>query len=119
MTVPEKKRVLLLEDEADVRFMMNEMLELLDCNVDLAANAAKALELSEKNTYDYYLIDIIMEGESGLDALLRMPVPDIPSQVILVSANINALNFERASAMGVTKFLTKPIKMSELEKMMS
>ncbi|MBN2145047.1 MAG: response regulator [Candidatus Aureabacteria bacterium] len=110
--------ILLLEDEEDVRFMMSEMLEFMDYEVDIANNAEEAISLSKRKQYDYYLIDIVMEGKSGLDALREMPINDVKNSVVIVSANINTGNLEIAQSLGVTKILPKPIKINDLERML-
>jgi DNA-binding NtrC family response regulator len=110
--------ILLLEDEEDVRFMMSEMLEFMEYKVDVANNAEEAIALSKKKEYDYYLIDIVMEGKSGLEALKEMPIQDMKNSVVIVSANINTGNLEIAQSLGVTKILPKPIKINDLERVL-
>lgn len=109
--------VLLIEDEEFSIFMMEEMLELIGCKVDSASTVHKAVEYAKKNVYDYYLVDLIMNGESGLDALKKINVPEVSKKVIILSANINSLNLDQARNLGVTKFLPKPVKIDDLKKM--
>ena len=109
--------VLLIEDEEFSIFMMEEMLGLIGCRVDSANSVQKAVDYSKKNLYDYYLVDLIMNDESGLDALKEMNIPEVSKRVIILSANINSLNLDHARRMGVTKFLPKPIKIDDLKKM--
>lgn len=111
-----KTKVLLLEDDEDAAFMMCEMLEILNCSVDTAKNVSDALALFKKNSYDFYLIDIIMEGKSGLEALKEMEIDNISRKVIIVSANINSMNMDMARSKGVTRFVSKPVKIDELIK---
>ena len=110
--------VLLIEDEEFSIFMMEEMLELIGCKVDSANTVQKAVICSKKISYDYYLVDLIMNGESGLDALKEMNISEISKKVIILSANINSLNLDQARKMGVTKFLSKPLKIDDLKRMM-
>lgn len=112
----DKLSVLLIEDEEFSIFMMEEMLELIGCKVDSANTVQKAVDFSQKHSYDYYLVDLIMNGESGLDALKGMNIPEISKRVIILSANINSLNLDHARSIGVTKFLPKPIKIDDLKK---
>lgn len=109
--------VLLIEDEEFSIFMMEEMLGLIGCKVDSADTVQKAVDYAGKHLYDYYLVDLIMNGESGLDALKEMNISEISKRVIILSANINSLNLDQARSIGVTKFLSKPIKIDDLKKM--
>ncbi len=113
----DKYSVLLIEDEEFSIFMMQEMLELIGCKVDSANTVQKAVDYSKKHLYDYYLVDIIMNEESGLDALKEMNISEVSKRVIILSANINSLNLDQARSIGVTKFLPKPIKIDDLKKM--
>ena len=111
--------VLLIEDEEFSIFMMEEMLSLIGCDVDSANTVQKAVDFSKKKSYDFYLVDLIMNDESGLDALTKMEISDISKRVIIISANINSLNLDRARNKGVTKFLPKPVKIDDLKKMIT
>lgn len=112
-----KQSILILEDEEDVRFMMMEMLEFMDYQVDLAHTADEAINLSRQHTYDFYLIDIVMAGKNGLEALEEMEnIHDYARSVVIVSANITTLNMEKAKKLGISKFLPKPIKMEDLQR---
>jgi DNA-binding NtrC family response regulator len=113
-----KLSVLLLEDEEITGFMMSEVLEFLNCTVDIASTVSKGIELARRKSYDYYLIDIVMNNESGLEAIKHMAITDVARKVIIVSATINSMNIDEARLAGVARFIAKPIKLDDLAKLL-
>lgn len=110
-----KKQILLLEDDEAAVYMMKEMLSLLDYEVDVALNAHQAINYSKSKEYDYYLIDIIMEGEDGFQAIQSMNLSFKAEKIIMVSANLTMINLQKAKNMGISRFVPKPIKMNKLK----
>jgi len=113
-----KKKILLIEDEPNVLFMMKEMLEYLGCEVKTASLAQEALAIAEKENFDYYFVDIVMPDMDGLEAIERMLLVDIPKKVVIISANLNTANVEKARRLGIERFVAKPIKMYDLKRIL-
>ena len=111
-----KKKILLIEDEPNVLYMMKEMLEFLGCDVQPAALAQEAVMHAEKQKYDYYFGDIVVPDMDGLEAVERMLLMDIPEKVVVISANLNTANVEKARRLGIEKFVAKPVKMYDLKR---
>lgn len=63
----EKKRILIVDDDADIRFMMNYFLSAKGYQVDMAADGQEALEIlaGMKTSPDYILLDWIMPVMNG------------------------------------------------------
>ena len=113
-----KKKILLIEEEANVLFMMKEMLEYLGCEVKTASLSQEALAIAEKEKFDYYFVDIVMPDIDGLETIERMLITDIPKKVVIISANLNTANVEKARRLGVERFVAKPIKMYDLKRIL-
>ena len=111
-----KKKILLIEDEPNVLYMMKEMLEFLGCDVKPAALAQEAVMFAEQEKFDYYFVDIVMPDMDGLEAVERMLLVDIPEKVVVISANLNTANVEKARRLGIEKFVAKPVKMYDLKR---
>ena len=79
-------RILIVDDEANVRAMMGATLEHHHHHVHLASNGREALEMLQQDTFDVVLTDIVMEDGSGLALLeqIRAHYPHLP--VIMVTA---------------------------------
>lgn len=108
------EKILLVEDEADLREMMHDMLVTLGYSVIEARNGADALQKAEEHgTFDLLLSDIIMPGGIGgfeLAAKLRQMHPALP--VIYMSGYTGFNETEMGDA--VAPLVTKPCMPAEL-----
>lgn len=82
-------RLLLVDDEEDVRAMLRAALVRRGHEVDVAANSAAALDLAKTTAYDVAIIDYVLPGMRGLDLLreLRKRHPFLRS--IIISGQID------------------------------
>ncbi len=79
-------RLLIIDDEGDIRYLYATELEEDGHDVTTACNSSEALEKIRSQRYDLVVLDIKLDQESGLDLLQEIGrvKPDIP--VILCSA---------------------------------
>ena len=109
-------RVLLVDDEADVREASSAILEVLGLQVVTAVDGQDALERfsAERGTLDLVLLDLTMPRMDGREAFqeLRRLQADIP--VILYSGYSEQESLGEILAQGCTGFLQKPFQLSEL-----
>jgi CheY-like chemotaxis protein/two-component sensor histidine kinase len=85
-------RVLIVEDNADVRSFATDLLSDLGYEAEVAASAQAALELLNSGaTFDVVFSDVVMPGMSGIDfaLLLRRHSPELP--VVLTSGYSHVL----------------------------
>jgi CheY-like chemotaxis protein len=59
------KRILVVDDEPDIREVIGECLKMLSFQVDTAASAAEAVNLFMRNSYDLLTLDLKMPGLDG------------------------------------------------------
>ena len=113
-------RVLLVDDEADVREATSAMLEALGLTVITAVDGQDGLErfLAERGTLDLVLLDLTMPRMGGREAFqkLRELQQDLP--VVLYSGFSEQESLQDALAHGFTGFLQKPFRMAELRKIL-
>jgi CheY-like chemotaxis protein len=78
--LPEGLRVLLVEDNEQVRAFAEQLLSDLHCRTIVAANADEALSLLEKQEVDVVFTDVVMPGLSGVELAeaLRQTWPGLP-----------------------------------------
>jgi len=109
-------RVLLVDDEADVREATSALLEALGLTVVTAVDGQDGLErfLAERGTFDLVLLDLTMPRMGGREAFqrLRELQPDLP--VVLYSGYSEQESLQDALAQGFARFLQKPFRMEEL-----
>jgi len=65
-------RVLVIDDEAPVRDLFRDLLTKEGCSVNCVTSGEEALEVIQDNEFDVALLDIKLQGMSGLEALKRM-----------------------------------------------
>lgn len=82
---PNIPRVLVVDDEDNVREIVCEMLARLNCETTEAADAQQALLLAKAHSFDYALVDITMPGMSGAE-LARILLDAHPSLTIVLSS---------------------------------
>lgn len=111
---PEKKKVLIVDDEGGMRHMLSVLLEREGYHIDSAEDGQQGLEKIRSNDYDLVLCDIRMpnmDGLSFLEAAQRVS-KDIP--VIMMSAFGNVDTAIEAMKMGAYDYVSKPFKADEI-----
>jgi DNA-binding response OmpR family regulator len=66
------KKILVVDDEEDIRVTVSQILEACGYEVVLAENGLKALERLEEGMPDLVILDIMMPGMSGWDVAARI-----------------------------------------------
>ena len=105
-------KLLIVDDQADVRMAFAELLKRRNYVIDAAENIVEALSLIKKNSYDLILCDIQLEGESGWDLIPQLPRL-IPA--IAVSALGSPSNIETSLRVGFKDHIIKPFRMNDLD----
>lgn len=108
-------KVLLAEDEQDVRQFLKDELSDNGFKVAAVANGGDAVVAAVEDTYDLYLLDMMMPGLNGIQAIqvLRKITPNVP--IIGLTGYVGRGYMSQASAYGVT-CLSKPIDIDQLLK---
>jgi CheY-like chemotaxis protein len=109
----ERRTVLVVDDEDDVRTIAAEIVRMLDFRVIEANNAEAALKiLRGPNKVDLLFTDIVMPGLSGLDLahLAKQLLPDL--KVLYTSAHFTAAADNPALRYG--PFIAKPWMLAQL-----
>ena len=105
------KRILIVDDEEDLLFVLKEMLERLSAgyHVVTAKDGFAALKNLEEQTFDLVITDYRMAGMDGLELLASVRYKQPNVKVILMTAyNSDALRAE-AQRSKVFEYLTKPL----------
>jgi len=114
-----KKTVLVLEDNDFVRLQIVKFLRDGDYDVVESANVEDgyAQLVSHKDAVVCALVDVRMEPEDGFAFIQKMQANDIDIATILVTGDQNHDILSRASSMGVSSVLMKPVIKDRLLKM--
>lgn len=111
---PVSDRVLVVDDEKNVRLTLGQALEDLGLTVETAADGAEALSRLDEEDYDLMLLDLRMPGLDGLETLerARRQAPELP--VVIVTAHGTVKNAVQAMRRGAVDVLLKPISLDAL-----
>ena len=111
-------RVLVVEDNAVNREVVQLLLEGHGVVVDEAGSGLEALALFEQRRYDVILMDIQMPGMSGLEATARIRAHADPlraaTPILALTANAFRADAEKYEAAGMNDTLPKPFDEAEL-----
>ena len=106
--------VLVIDDQTDVRTMICMILRLNQFEVAEAANAAAALKTFDEAAFDVAIVDIFLDGASGLEviAALRGKRPDLPVVAISGMASFNTAS--QPAGLTNVVYLQKPFRPNDL-----
>lgn len=109
------EKILLIDDEESILNLVKKRLEMLGYQVKAKNNPVDALELFRfgPDRFDLIITDMIMPKMTG-DKLAKEILsirPDIP--IILCSGYSDKIDAEKAAALGVRKYIEKPLNMSD------
>lgn len=97
-----KPRILLVDDQADVRFMLSLFLDDEGLDHDEASSGEEALERVAAHAYDLVLLDQRMPpGMSGIEVAERLLSQGVAVPVVLYSAFLDPSVEQRAAALGL------------------
>jgi two-component system CheB/CheR fusion protein len=111
-------RVLLVEDSADVLYLLQIELEHLGYEVDAATDAKTALAAAQRARPDVIVSDLGLPGIDGFEFIRRIrEIPGLASvpAIALTGASLDK-DVQQALAFGFTAHLTKPVEGQELGK---
>jgi DNA-binding NtrC family response regulator len=105
---PDRRRILVIDDEADIRESLELLLTGENYSVDLAENAASGLQKFESGSYDLVLLDLMMPDRSGMDVLADMRQRDGDTPVFMLTAYGSVEVAVRALKSGANDYFAKP-----------
>jgi two-component system OmpR family response regulator len=107
-------RLLIIEDETDLREVWAEELGLMGNRVQSAADGVEGWESVQRELFDLVVLDLNLPRQSGLETLrlIRRHDPHLP--VIVVTANTTPEVVRKVIAAGANDILFKPVALSNL-----
>jgi two-component system KDP operon response regulator KdpE len=111
---PEKPgRVLVVDDEEQIRRALRSVLQTRSYIVDEAADAESGLELAAVHTPDIVILDLTLPGMSGLEACKRLR-DWYHGPILILSVRDSEEDKIAALDLGADDYLTKPFSTGEL-----
>src|SRR5262245_62538094 len=103
------RRLLIAEDEPNVRLVFRTALESDDYRVTAAPDGEAALAWLGQERFDVVLLDLQMPGVGGMEVLARLRERGDVTPVVIVSAHDRTPNVVEAMRLGALDFLAKPL----------
>ncbi len=109
-----KKRILVVDDELDLREILQFNLENEGYEVETAANGEEALEMLAK-PFDLILLDVMMDGISGLKVADKAHKElNIQTPIIFITAKATENDMLTGFSIGADDYITKPFSIKEV-----
>jgi DNA-binding response OmpR family regulator len=104
-----KKRILIVEDEKDLRFFLTTTLTQEGFEVEEAIDVKEALEKIKEKKPDLILLDIILPGKSGFDFLIEMKKdPNFEFIPVIILSNLGQKEeIKKGLELGAKDYLIK------------
>ncbi len=107
-------KVLVVDDEPEVRLVLSEFLESRGFEVTAAASGAQALAMVDEVKPHVVLLDVTMPQMDGIETLKRLAAlkPGLP--IIMVTANADVDVTSKLLALGAADYIPKPFDLDYL-----
>lgn len=115
MSEQQAARILIAEDEANLRLVLQKELERLGYRVQAAPDGEAALRKLEESNVDVLLCDINMPRIDGMEVLRRVHERPNPPEVIMLTGQATVETAVEAMKLGAYDYLTKPYTITELD----
>ncbi len=114
--IMEPKNVLIIEDVVEARNFVSRVLELEGHQVFQAESGNEGMKIIRAVPLDIVLLDLRLPGRGGWSVLAEVKRDSALSMVpvVVLTASAEALQREKALAMGVASYLVKPLSASRL-----
>ena len=108
------KKLLLVDDDDSIRWVLNELLQDMGHQVTQTSSAESAINLLERQNFDLLMSDVRMSGQSGMELLAKCQkeYPDMP--VIIMTAHSDLESAVSAYQRGAFEYLPKPFDLDEV-----
>ncbi len=107
-------RILIVEDEPQMRRGLQENLEFEGYQVDVAAEGRSGLQKILKTGYDLIILDIMLPGLSGFDVCKKARKAGVKTPVIMLTARGEEIDRVLGLELGADDYVTKPFSLREL-----
>ena len=106
-----KYNVLIVDDEASVRHLIECLLKEMEYNTHHASNGKEALEILKKTSVDLIILDLLLPGKHGLNVCSKIREIDklrnTPILIITAVYTKSKYNYQ-SREYGANAFMTKP-----------
>jgi DNA-binding NtrC family response regulator len=109
-----RRRILVVEDDEDMRENLRRILLGAGYEVSLAEDGPQAITLLRAHPCHLVLTDLVMPGMNGLELLKKIRQKDQNLPVVFLSAFGDRATYAKATELGAVDFVTKPFRAGSL-----
>ena len=110
-------KLLLVDDDQDLRQDMVAFFQRSGYQVSDCGSAQEAMELTDRHHFDVAILDMVIPGMSGLELLEQLKTRGCDSEIVMLTGEGTIEAAVEAIKKGAREFLTKPIRLKELERL--
>jgi two-component system response regulator HydG len=114
-----QSRVLIVDDDVEMRETLAGLFSAHGHGCELAGDAAAALEVVDRQTFDAVICDVVMEGMNGLELLDRVKRTHPTLPVILMTGKGGISQAVDAVKRGAFEYIVKPFRGEEMRKIVA
>ena len=107
-------RLLLVEDDIEIRGFLRRSLTEAGYQVQVAGDAKTAERLATEEDHDVLIVDLGLPDEDGISLILRLRQQGVSAPVLILSARRSVDDRVRGLEQGGDDYLTKPFALAEL-----
>lgn len=107
-------KILIVEDEPNMRLGLKDNLEFEGYDVDIATNGEEGLNKILENNYALVLLDVMLPQKSGFDVCKIVRKKGITTPIILLTAKGEEIDKVLGLELGADDYVTKPFSVREL-----
>jgi CheY-like chemotaxis protein len=110
-----KGRVLIVDDEVQIRDMLREWLTRSGYDVADASDGKQAIDILRKKSFDVVVADILMPEKDGLEVIMYLQRESPLTKCVAISSPSNRVFLQSAQLLGATRVVEKPFTGAEVE----
>lgn len=109
------KKILLIEDEANVVNLLKRGLEEDGYDISVAMDGKSGYEMAGRHNFDVLVIDIMLPGMNGLEICRSLREQNITTPILMLTALGSTENIVTGLDSGADDYLVKPFNFAELQ----
>ncbi len=115
--MPPKHKILIVDDEAPIRFLIAQTLAARGYEVKTAENGAEAIQMASHESFHLIMTDLIMPGRDGIETILALRAKHPKTRIIAMSGGFHGGKqsyLPLAGKIGACHTLAKPFGIASL-----
>lgn len=109
-----KPKVLVIDDERAVAYLLTRSLEASGCAVTSVSDGLEGYQLAVDGSFDVILMDHLLPGLLGQEVLQRLVQAGVTTPIIMVSGVTNEEDVVRSLESGAVDYINKPFSVREV-----